>query len=148
MEEEDYKELDTRYDIPVGIIVALLVLSIPAFFISYNMQENKITDQLNECSFYTVAKPVRMPSTHTIYFKFYYQGIKYEDGTSVGAGDLGNSYTESSVMSSRYWVRVYCKDLNVNRIYWEAKVPDTLQYIPPKGWEEIPYGLDVKPRYW
>ena len=54
MEEEDEKELDTRYDIPARIIVALIFLSIPAFFISYNMQENKITDQLNECSFYTM----------------------------------------------------------------------------------------------
>ena len=105
------------------------------------MQENKITNQLNECSFYTVAKPVRMPIQHKIYFNFYYQGKKYEDATSVGAGDLGYFYSKSSAMSTRYWVRVYCKDLTVNRIYWEHKVPDTLQYIPLKGWEEIPYGL-------
>jgi hypothetical protein len=45
------------------------------------------------------------------------------------------------LMNERFWVRVYCKDFSVNRIYWEAKVPDTLQFIPPNGWKEIPYGL-------
>ena len=105
------------------------------------MQENKITDQLNECSFYTIAFPTKMPTSHDVYFSFYHQETKYKDQTTVGSEDLGLFYTNKEILTSRYWVRIYCKDFAVKRIYWEAKVPDTLQYIPPKGWEEIPYGL-------
>ena len=141
MENEDEDELDTRYDIPARIIVTLLVLAIPTFIIWYIRQENKITDQLNECSFYTIAFPTKMSTSHDVYFSFYHQETKYKDQTTVGSEDLGLFYTNKEILTSRYWVRVYCKDLTVNRIYWGYKVPDTLQYIPPKGWEEIPYGL-------
>ena len=140
MEEES-----SRKDMIIAwTLIWVVVLSIPTFIVLYYLQESKITDKLEECSFY----PIRMPTQTTMYYNFSYQGKKYENGTSVGAGELGYSYSRSSAMSTRYWVRIYCKDFAVKRICWEAKVPDTLQYIPPKGWEEIPYGLDVKPRYW
>jgi hypothetical protein len=61
---------------------------------------------------------------------------------SVRAEDAGLTYTKRSVMSKRYFVRVFCDDLQVNRIHWDIPVPDTLTYVPPNGWHNIPYGLD------
>ncbi len=143
--ETDYNNPeDEKLGILGKIFLGAVFLALPVFIIYYIWFENKITTQLEECSFYTVAVPIRMPTQTSMYFHFNYEGQINEDWTSVGAGDLGYSYNRKSAMSTRYWVRVYCKDFKVNRIYWEAKVPDTLQYIPPNGWEEIPYGLGEK----
>ena len=141
MENDNENELDTRYDIPARIIVALFVLSVPAFFIFYNRQESKITDQLNECSFYTIINPTRMATHHRMYYYFYHKNKRYDDYTRVEADELRYYYTKKGAMSSRYWVRIYCKDFKISRVQWAAKVPDTLQYIPANGWKEIPYDL-------
>ena len=111
-----------------------------AFF--YVRQERGITKKLNECSFFTVLTPVRMPSSNQMYFSYYYNYKRYEGGTSVGPDDIGYRWSNRSIMNNRYWVQVYCKDFEVTRVRWEYEVPDTLQYIPANGWDKIPYGLD------
>ena len=139
--EDNYEEETAKGSIVPFLFILFIISSLVAFFISFYFQEVEITEKLNECSFYTVATPTEMTTSHSMYFKFYYNNKTYDDYTTVGAEDLGLSYTKRSAMSTRYWVRVYCKDLNIIRMYWDTKVPDTLQYIPKEGWKEIPYGL-------
>jgi hypothetical protein len=119
----------------------LLIIAV-LFTIFYVRQENEITRKLNRCSFYSLITPIRMPDNHKLYFSFIYKGQIIKSSTSLGADDAGLTYTKRSVMSKRYFVRVFCDDLQVNRVQWDVPVPDTLQYIPPNGWAELPYGLD------
>ncbi len=126
------------------IFLGAVFLALPLFYVSYFMQEKKITNQLEECSFYTVAVPISITVKQKLSYRFLIHGEWQNDYVRASADDLGYFYTRKQVLNSRFWVRVYCKDFKVNRIYWEAKVPDTLQYIAPNGWEEIPYGLGEK----
>jgi hypothetical protein len=79
---------------------------------------------------------------NTLYFSFVYKGKIIKSSTSVGADDAGFTYTKRSVMSKRYFVRVFCDDLQVNRVQWDIPVPDSLNYVPVNGWGKIPYELD------
>lgn len=74
-------------------------------------------------------------------YDFYYNDSRYSSSSTVSALDLGFSYTPDIAMSGRYWIQVYCKNFETHRILWKVPVPDTLTYIPPKGWKKIPYGL-------
>lgn len=112
------------------------------FTIFYNKQENEITRKLDSCSFYSLITPIRMPDYHTLYFSFVYKGKIIKSSTSVGADDAGFTYTKRSVMSKRYFVRVFCDDLQVNRVQWDIPVPDSLNNVPVNGWGNIPYELD------
>ena len=143
MKEVEDESEDVVLKGPMVIIVMAIIpiLCVIAFEVFFYRQEKTITNQLKECSFYTVATPTEMNTSTSMFYKFNYKDVEYEKYTTVGSGDLGLTYTIRSAMSTRYWVRVYCKDLNINRMYWDAKVPDTLQYIPKEGWKEIPYGL-------
>lgn len=132
------------YTIGVLLMFSAMIGGVIWFIIFYYRQEQGITGKLDECSFYTIATPVKMSTSHIVYFNFSYKDIKYEQSANVGAEDLGISYTTSEILSSRYWIKVYCKDLHVNRIIWKHPVPDTLQYVPAEGWKDIPYGLWYK----
>lgn len=134
---EEYKDRQ-RIKALIFIVICGIIF---AFF--YFRQESRITVKLNECSFFTIMTPVRMPSSTKMYFSYYYNNKKYESSTSVGADDVGYHWSNKSILNNRYWVQVYCKDFTVDRIRWEYPVPDTLQYIPDKGWDKIPYGLDT-----
>lgn len=124
-------------------IAFFFLLTIAVLFtVFYNKQENEITRKLDSCSFYSIATPIRMPDSHTLYFSFPFEGKIIKSSTSLGADDAGFTYTKRSVMSKRYFVRVFCDDLQVNRIQWDIPVPDTLNYVPVNGWGKIPYGLD------
>ena len=138
---EDEDDIVLRGPIVRILFIGVPILCVLALTIFHIRQESEIERKFNECSFFTVATPTEMTTSHNLYFKFYYNGKNYDENTDVGAENLGLFYTKQSAMSTRYWVRVYCKDLNINRMYWDAKVPDTLQYIPKEGWKEIPYGL-------
>lgn len=118
------------------------LISIIVFCTAYFIQEHNANSKIESCPIVTVAYPIRMPDSHKLYFFYHYRGKRYEDAASLGSDDLGCCYTIREVLASRFWVQVYCKDLSVSRIYWEAKVPDTLQYIPANGWDKIPYGFE------
>ncbi len=100
-----------------------------------------ISRKLNECSFFTIMTPIRMPNSHRVYFSYYYKNVQYEGSSNVGAEDLG-FYSINEILSNRYWVQVNCKDFNIKRVRWEYTVPDTLQFVPANGWNTIPYDLE------
>ena len=95
----------------------------------------------DKCSFYTIATPNDM-TNRSLYFTYNYQGKIYEGSATIGSNNLGLWYTKKSVLSTRYWVKVSCANLLFKEMQWEVKVPDTLQYIPPNGWDKIPYSLE------
>ncbi|WP_367916519.1 hypothetical protein [Leadbetterella sp. DM7] len=123
----------------VKIIILLVLLAI--FHIFYVRQEDDITAKLEECSFYTIMEPRIMHSSDYLYYDFYYDHKRYSSSTTLGSEDVGIGHTKESVMRERYWIQVYCNDFKTDRILWKIPVPDTLKYIPPKGWKKIPYGL-------
>lgn len=114
------------------------------FYIFHKNEEKNENIKLEECSFYTIAIPIKMSSSHRLFFYYKYGGNRYEYFHYVSANDLGAFYTQKSILKGRYWLRVYCKDSKILRIYWKIKVPDTIQYIPINGWKEIPYGLKIQ----
>ncbi len=121
------------------ILFPITCIGLILFFISYYKQEEGITDKLNECSFYTIISPIRMPDSIKLYFSFSHDGNTINSSSSVGAGDLGAWYSMNQVLNSRFFIRVNCDDFQVNRVLWDIPVPDTLQHAPPKGWDKIPY---------
>lgn len=131
--ELDKKETWLRLAI-FGIVMGI-------FYIFYFKQERGVTNKLKECSFYTIMEPRRMSDINTMYFDFFYDYKMYSYSSSVGSEDLGFSYTRNSALSRKYWIQVNCDDFKVNRVLWKIPIPDTLKYIPPKGWKKIPYGL-------
>lgn len=123
----------------IGFTVMAIPIALLLFFIiGYYLQETNLTKALDKCSFYTIAVPERMPTEHSLYFTFKYENKIHSGWTSVGAEDLGWRFSRSYTMKGRYWVQVHCTGLGSTRVIWDAKVPDTLQYIPYKGWKEIP----------
>lgn len=121
------------------LILVFFIFCIIFFF--YFKQENRITENLKECSFYTVIDPKRMSDNNTMYFDFSYNAQNYSFSSSVGSSDLGLFYTRELALSRRYWIQVNCDNFKTQRVLWKIPVPDTLKYIPPKGWKKIPYGL-------
>ncbi len=120
--------------------ILLAVFMCPFLILGY-LQNTKTKEKLKTCSFYTILHPIRMPDSHKMYFFFYHNGIKREDSTSVGATDLGAFYTKTSAINRRYWIQIYCKDMETIKVSWDIPVPDTLQFIPTNGWDKIPYDL-------
>lgn len=131
-------ELDKKETWPGLVILGILMI---IFYIFYFRQERRITAKLRECSFYTIMEPRRMSSSSYLYYDFYYDYTRYSSSTTVGSEDVGVFHTKESVMSERYWIQVNCDDFKTDRILWKIPVPDTLKYIPSKGWKKIPYGL-------
>lgn len=121
--------------------LAILGILMGIFYIFYFKQERGITNKLKDCSFYTIIEPRRMSSSDYLYYDFYYNYSRYSGSTTIGSEDVGIWHTKESVMSERYWIQVNCNNFKTRRILWKIPVPDTLKYIPPKGWKKIPYGL-------
>ena len=136
---EEPKEDDVVQNAPiVYTIIIVLFLSFFAFCVWYFVTEAR---KLEECSFYTIATPTEMTTSHKLYFSYPYKGKIYNSSTNVGAEDVGLFYTKTSVMSNRYWVQINCPDFKYQKMHWDIKVPDTLSYVPFEGWKEIPYDL-------
>jgi hypothetical protein len=123
------------------IVIPLILIFGIWFTFSFWKQEKDITEKLDSCSFITVMSPTRMPDSHKVYFTFMYNDSLVRSSGTVGAYDLGMFYNIDEILNSRYFVSVYCDNFKVNRVNWEAKVPDTLMYVPKKGWDKIPYDL-------
>ena len=138
--ETNKEEQEIDYRKAMWGALAFIVM-VGGTLLAYYFQEKRANEEINSCTIITVAYPKRWVSKATLYYYFYIKGKKLEDGETMRHLTMGKFERGRHLMKDRFWVRVYCKDLQVNRIYWDAKVPDTLQYIPKEGWKEIPYGL-------
>lgn len=123
-------------------VLVLFAIFLLIFFFLYLKQEMGISRKLNECSFFTIMTPFRMPNSHRVYFYYYYKNVQYEGSSNVGAEDLGFSYNSYEILNNRYLVQVNCKDFNINRVRWEYIVPDSLHFVPANGWNTVPYDLE------
>lgn len=85
-----------------NITKALIFITVCAviFYFFYSSQEKKISQKLNECSFFTIMSPIRMPNSHKVYFFYYHNNVRYENSSSVGAEDLGAFYSTGDVLNS------------------------------------------------
>ena len=100
--------------------------------------------EISKCPIITVAYPEKfIPRSH-IYYGFKIKGKNYHDSFIMPYPTMGKFERGKNLMKERFWVQISCNDYTISRIYWEAKVPDTLQFVPPNGWDKIPYGLDNK----
>lgn len=127
---ENDNEMETYKKEFRNILIFLIPIVLLLFFI------NKCSNQqLNKCYRITVgevldyASDIEGNSSSIIYFNF-----RKKTYRGYGNGDIGK----------RYFLKVSCNDPENFRDYEEFFVPDTLQYIPENGWDEIPYGLGDK----
>ncbi|UBM59519.1 hypothetical protein LAG90_02465 [Marinilongibacter aquaticus] len=137
MSEEEEIALFWKQLRALGVFAICAVI----FAIFYTRQEKKLTKELEECSFVTIMYPVRMPDSGKVYFYFICKNRKIESSGELGM-KVGYWKSKKLVLGGRYWVQISCDDLQTNRVLWDVPVPDTLNYVPPKGWKSIPYGLD------
>ena len=69
-------------------------------------------------------------------YHFYYKGIKYNDGYTIGI------FTTKDI-GKRFFVQ-FLKDDPDKCVLFHKKVPDYLTEAPPEGWETIPKRVDEK----
>jgi hypothetical protein len=139
---ENEIEVDDKSDNIISVIIGLVLISI--FFIFYYLDEKRKDEKLDSCSIITIAYSTRFVPQSTLYYYFYLNNSKIEYSYTIPFSTMGKFSRNSTLLNERFWIRVYCKDYQLNSICWEVKVPDTLQYIPNNGWAKIPYGLVSK----
>ena len=123
-------------------LVLLFIILIGGMIRFYINQENDAKDKILECPIITIAYPDKFVPRSKIYYSFYLNGKKSNSSYTMPFPNMGKFKRDNNLIYERFWVQVNCKDNSINRIYWEAKVPDTLKFIPANGWDKIPYGLD------
>ena len=138
MENNEYKFSEKTNDI-ISISIGLILFGI--FLLLYYYQEKRIESKLESCSVITIAYPKKFVPNGHIYYNFTLNNLTIEDSYTIPFPTMGKFHRNSTLLSMRFWIRVYCDDYEVNKIYWDANVPDTLQFIPKNGWKEIPYGI-------
>ncbi len=74
-------------------------------------------------------------------YKFKNKEFYGSDGS--GVKDYSSFVDFSIYKNKKYFVKISCTNPDISELCWEVVVPDTLQYIPPNGWDKIPYGLDT-----
>jgi hypothetical protein len=119
----------------------ICILFIIGMFTWLFLIERADRQKLNDCSIITIAYPTKWIPRATIKYNFTLHGKNIRRGETMTYPTMGQFERGKHLLNERFWVKVYCKDFTLSRIYWEAKVPDTLTYVPPNGWSEIPYGL-------
>jgi hypothetical protein len=119
-------------------IIGFSLIFILAIFDTKN--KNK---KLDECSFYTIIHPIRMPDTHKLYFYYFLNNVKIESSASLSAEHYSEWINVKHFLSKRFLARINCTDKYVNRIYWSIPILDSLQHVPEAGWKEIPNGFKV-----
>ena len=129
----------TNIIIPPIIIFSVILLVLLAVFI----QDSYIERKINECPIVTIAYPTKFSGRSTIYYKFTIRGETFEHEYTIPHPTMGKFERGRHLLKERFWLRVNCNDDYYNFIYWDVKVPDTLNYIPFSGWNKIPYGLDT-----
>lgn len=118
--------------------VFLLIILIFNYIYSLKRKNKK----LDECSFYTIIHPIRMPDTHKLYFYFFYNKIKIESSANLSAEQYIEWKNVKHILSKRFLARIHCTEKYINRVYWAVPISDTLQNVPENGWKQIPYGFD------
>jgi hypothetical protein len=115
-------------------------------FIDIIWKNHSLDKKLSNCSFYTIGEPTKVYMLRGgvwVKYKYTINSIVINSEDGVGPNDTHEWWTidMEKLKNRRLMLQVYCDDLNENRILWDVPVPDTLQFIPPNGWKEIPYGL-------
>lgn len=126
-----------------GILIRLIIFVIFILIVKIpiSLSEKKKQEKFESCSFYTVMEPRNMSSYNYMRYDFYYDYVRFSSSSTVSAWNLGFFYNPDIAINNKYWVQVHCHDMKLNQVLWKIPVPDTLKYIPPKGWNKIPYGL-------
>ncbi len=134
----------------IGIIVATIFFS--AIFCDGLYSYFLLKRQFKECVAFTIVKVKRVYKSRQITrveYGYTVNSQNFEHTGSIGLFDeskdriWGPNFQELS-NKKRLLIKFYCKDASKHIVLWDAKVPDTLQFIPPNGWKEIPYGLGTK----
>jgi hypothetical protein len=118
-----------------------MVSSMTLLFIWIYYDDKWREERIQSCPYITIAYPTRWRPQASFDFYFYMNGKKREGSVTMTFPTMGKYERGRHLLKERFWVRANCKDYRDNKIYWNITVPDTLQYIPPNGWKEIPYGL-------
>lgn len=119
---------------------SLSLLAVVGFF-----QDRNERYKLYSCSVYTIGEISRVYSVRgQVRINYSYRlNTKTVQVTSKGVSNFDTNESWSIDMNElskrRLLVRVYCNDINVNRIVWDVAVPDTVQRIPIEGWKEMPF---------
>jgi hypothetical protein len=69
----------------------------------------------------------------SIRYTYKVNGVEYEKGAFYSSGEIGR----------RYFVKFSSLNPRYNDLFEDSPVPDTLQYVPPEGWEKIPKGSAI-----
>ncbi len=127
-----------------GISAIFITVGIP-----YSIQETNLTNELEECSFYTIVYPTKFVGS-TMSFYYFLNGRKYEDSSRCSADDIGESgfgISKSKAFKEHYLIQISCKDSTNNRVRYEFEIPINL--MPPvNGWKYKPSGLNLRERDW
>lgn len=120
-----------------GFMLLVIITMVLVLFFWDKYEERKI----NECPRVTIAYPTKFSGQSDIYYKFTLSGKTFERGYTMPFPTMGKFKRGRHLLKERFWIRVNCNDDYYNKIVWDVKVPDTLQYIPASGWDKIPYNL-------
>lgn len=127
-----------------GISAIFIIVEIP-----YSIQETNLTNELEECSLYTIVYPTKFVGS-TMSFYYFLNGRKYEDSSRCSADDIGESgfgISKSKALKEHYLIQISCKDSTNNRLRYEFEIPLKLR-PPTNGWKSKPTGLKLRERDW
>ena len=127
-----------------GISVIYITTEIP-----YSIQETNFTNELEECSFYTIVYPTEFVG-NTMRFYYFLDGKKFVSSNSCGVDDIGESgfgVSKSKAIKEHYLIQISCKDFNKNRVRYEYEIPLNM-VAPAKGWKNKPTGLKLRESDW
>ncbi|GEM_PF-2131660 len=101
--------------------------------------------RMKKCHRIIIAKQERISGGYKNQFAMHYS-FSYDSVVFFSSGSLNSDlYSEKDhykLKGKRFFLKILCSDPKNSRIIWDVKVPDTLSYVPEKGWEKLPYGLD------
>ena len=112
------------------IASTLFVLSITYIFARGCIQQSR----LNNSGKFTIAHTVGSEFASRgplIKIKFIVKGIEY-------SGKKRSLKYNPIIYDGRYFIKYLPSDPEINDIYWDKPVPDSLQFAPDEGWKSIP----------
>ncbi|MBC7572381.1 MAG: hypothetical protein H7319_22015 [Spirosoma sp.] len=107
-------------------------------------QDRIISEQLAECSIYSVAhinRVYKLRSMAHIEYDYSVGGRVFQSDEPVNSFDTGEIWSVDfeKLSKRRLLLAIYYSKPDVNRILWDIPVPDTLRHISIEGWREVPF---------
>ncbi|MCP9766105.1 hypothetical protein [Lacihabitans soyangensis] len=124
---------------------AILYLVVALFFILIITKQYYRKYLISDCFKVTIGTITKVSGGGKAILKIHYtfNSISQEIETEEMLDKMDyRKNGEDYYLNRRYFVKFYCEDPKLSEIVWDIKVPDTLNYIPPKCWDKIPYGLE------